>query len=295
MQKSIILNLLLFLGVVGCVSIATDTFPDYNALPTANAILVSGDSIRIKLSFTDGLDTSQIQTIDNAQIQLFVYDQLVEETGFYENGEYIFNTVVEENKNYTSKIIIPGFDTITCSQFMPEAEEIVNVDFIQIAGRNEEGTSYPAVKVQFTNKVNELKYYEIRIKLIKTSYTRNANLLNIEDSLLLNEGLPIALFSNELINDSTYTMKLNFTSNSASKTSGVWRTILYPTIIELRTVSYDYYQYQKTYYLYSEGLYPSIFEGIKPTEVYSNITNGYGIYAGYSVAYSDTIYPEAYE
>ncbi|MBK9388775.1 MAG: DUF4249 family protein [Bacteroidetes bacterium] len=69
-------------------------------------------------------------------------------------------------------------------------------------------------------------------------------------------------------------------------------TDLYPVILELRSVSQNYYRFVKQKYLYELGRYPEFMAASTTAfPLYSNINGGYGIFAGYSLVKSDTIYP----
>jgi hypothetical protein len=63
--------------------------------------------------------------------------------------------------------------------------------------------------------------------------------------------------------------------------------------VELKTISYSYYQYLRQLYLYETGRYPDFSFGPMHTfPLYSNVTNGMGILAGYSLFRSEIITPE---
>jgi hypothetical protein len=177
------------------------------------------------------------------------------------------------------------------------------VEHINIAGRDEEGITYPAIKISFKNEAIPRKYYEVAIYYFKKDYfdgnieRQYAYIHTITDPVILNEGLPIALFSNEIISDSVYVMTLNYnTGSTSSRNGGPWHTDLYPFVVELRTVTYDYYRYQKQYYLYNKGRSADgLINIMTASPLYSNVENGNGIFAGYSVFTTDTITPEPYE
>jgi hypothetical protein len=127
-------------------------------------------------------------------------------------------------------------------------------------------------------------------------YVEFVQILNITDPVLLNEGIPLTVFSNELIESDSYTMTINYTSGNYTSNGNGWNTELYPLVIELRAITYDYYMYLKQLYLYETGRYPTDVGGGAVTNfnLYSNIPGGYGIFAGYSWVVSDTIVPEPY-
>lgn len=292
---------------LSCRELVQNDFPEYSSSPTVNSILVHGEPITVNLSMAGKLDSLPLPAINNARIELFIDGKFSEELKKSGEGTYTSSIIVEHSKTYTCKVNIPDEDTIVCKQTLYEPNPILKIEHMNIAGRDEEGTTFPAIKITFPNKTGEQRYFEVFIKyFIKHSAwkdeegyveQRSARLQTITDPVLLNEGLPIALFSNEIIKDSVYTMTLNYSNGCAgSNNGGPWRTCLYPLVIELRSVTYDYYRYKKQYYLYEQGTWADgLTNTSAPSPLYSNIENGYGIFAGYSVFATDTITPEPYE
>ena len=88
-------------------------------------------------------------------------------------------------------------------------------------------------------------------------------------------------------------MTINYSSGEYGSVNGqAPQAELYPLIIELRSVSSDYYKFVKQKFLYEQGRYPEFLAAsITAFPLYSNVTGGYGIFSGYSAIQSDTIYP----
>ena len=304
MKKTLII-ILATIALLSCKTLITDDFPDFESLPTVNSILVVGKPLSVQVSLTGGIDSLPLSTVSNAEIELYIDGKFAEKLENSGDGTYTSTLTVEAGKEYKCNVIIPGYDTVVYSQTLPEASRILNVEHINIAGRNEEGVSYPAIKVTFNNSLSERKYYELVIRCYLVHRPWGSDVAQVEevstwlpiivDPVLLNEGLPIALFSNEMIADSIYTMTINYDTGGDEWINGSWYTSLYPFIVELRSVTYDYYRYQKQYYLYTEGKNADFMETVTASPLYSNIENGYGIFAGYSVFATDTIIPKAYE
>jgi hypothetical protein len=71
---------------------------------------------------------------------------------------------------------------------------------------------------------------------------------------------------------------------------------LFPVIVELRQLSFHYYQFIKMQYFYNKGREASGPGGtMTASPIYSNSPSGYGIFAGYSSVLSDTIIPQGYD
>lgn len=279
----------------GCYKPIDHLSPQMNDLTTVNSILQEGCPVKVHVSLAGKLDTVPAKAIENAQVELYVDGVFAEKLNHIENSLYMGKTVVEGGKEYFCKAIIPDADTLYCSDKMPLAQKIIKIEHINIAGKDEEGTSYPAIRLTFSNNPNIRTYYEIQISLFAYKDEISfPNILNVVDPVILNEGLPILLFSNELISDSFYTIHINYNSGSSGGID-FKRSTLYPLIVELRTVSYNYYRFRKQYYLYEQGRFANgITETMTAAPLFSNVKNGTGIFAGYSSMFSDTIKP-AYE
>lgn len=315
--KSITKIVAVLLIFTSCRSLVTDEFETYDSSPTVNCILIDGKPIEVNLTMTGSIDTLDLETIEDAEVELFVDSAFVETLEYASDGIYTSETVVEQLKNYNCKIAILNYDTLICSETLPESMPIKNIEHVNIAGYDEEGTSYPAIKVTFKTNTAIRQYFEIiinyyheesdfvyneengewdEIDLGKVQY--QANLVSISDPVLLSEGLSIALFSNEQITDSVYTMTLNYTTGSSfsnNSNGGAFKTTLYPYTVELRTITYDYYLYKKQYYLYEKGLDgDGLLTPVTASPIYSNIDDAYGIFAGYSSVITDTLTPPSY-
>ena len=288
-------SLLLFslLTLYSCRELVQDEFPDFTPVPTVNSVLVAGEPVIIQVSIAGKLDTNKIELVNNAEVLLSVDGQYRETLTYSDEGNYFSSVVVEPNKTYHCEVNIQGFPTVTCTDSIPEAVVISDIIHINKAGKNEEGLTYPAIKFTFTNNPTVKQYYEVVIKLISHGSERLASLERITDPVLLSEGLPIALFNNSLISGSSYTMTINYSSGEYGSVNGqAPQAELYPLIIELRSVSSDYYKFVKQKFLYEQGRYPEFLAAsITAFPLYSNVTGGYGIFSGYSAIQSDTIYP----
>lgn len=288
------IGLLACLLFFSCRDLVTDQFPDFDTSPVVNAFLVEGEVIKVHVSLAEKLDTNRLRNVDKAEVELFVEGQYTGKAEYSDRGWYLSDIVVEAAKTYKCRVSISGFETVQCEQTLPTKPAIVSIKHINIAGKDEEGVSYPAISLAFDNLPGQKLYFEVQLRSIQNSgYIRNCGIQPIVDQVILNEGLPIPLFSNESILDSVYNLYLNYTTfYSSSQNEGVWRTVLYPLVVELRSVSYDYYRYKKQLYLYNEGrMADGIINSMINTSLYSNVDGGYGVFASYSYALSDTINP----
>ena len=295
--------------LASCRELVTKDFPYLAPSPVVHCILAEGEPLELQLSWTAAMDTARLKFIENAQVRLFVDGEYAETLTHLQKGFYVASCTVASSVRYQCEIHIPGHETIIASDSMPAALAPTNVQYIPVAGRDEEGYPYPAIRFTFANNPNEKRYYEAVIWEIRDNYkfeinpeTGEGEFILIEDDwqtvypgpvtdpILKSEGLPIHVFSNELIKGNEYTITLNYTNGSfSSSDGGEWIADSRPTILELRSVSYDYYRYAKQKYLYESNFFPEFGRSTPTFSLYSNIDKGYGIFAGYASVFSDTL------
>ena len=282
-------TLIVLLFLFSCSKLVQDEFPYFPQTPVINSILVAGNSLKLHVSLTSKIDTTLLPVVNDATVFLYVNSEYAEQLSFVEKGIYESSVIIKEGNVYNCEINIPGYETVSVCDTVPISSRILNIKHIKNAGKNEEGQTYPAVEFTFENKPYRQQYFEVLIKFFAYGEEELADIIYIEDPVILNEGIPIAVFSNELITDTVYTMKLNYTTG---KDNGQ-QMELFPFVLELRSVSYDYYRYVKQLYLYELSRYPNGFNAYGTVfSLYSNVQNAYGIFAAYSKACSDTIVPE---
>jgi len=230
--KHIQLGIFLLLLFPSCRKLVQSDFPDFKQVPTVNSFLKADSLLKVHISLSSKLDTNELKGLNNAQVQLYVDDIFKEFLTSSGNGFFVSTTIVEPLKKYECKVDIPGFETVNCSNTIPKPSHLRDIIHISVAGKDQEGMTYPAVKFTFSNNPAEKQYYEARIRLFGRE--TGAMLINIVDPILLNEGLPLSVFSNELITDTAYTMTINYFTGSASSTNGgPMTTTLYPAVRSL--------------------------------------------------------------
>jgi hypothetical protein len=289
-----LLLLITTLTIVSCRKLVQDEFPDFTPIPTINSILIADSLLKVHVSLAGKIDTNKLEVIDNAEVLIFIDGEIKDTLHYSDNGIYFSSINVEPLKIYTCNVIVPGYPKVSASDYIPEPPIIYDIVHINQAGQDREGQIYPALKFRFTNDPSQRIYYQVVLRMIKYGYEQIPELTEITDPVLLNEGIPISVFSNEIIEGRSYTITINYTTGSASSTGPNQPFIpnLYPLILEMRSISKNYYLFLKQQYLYERGRYPEFGSSFTSTSLYSNINGGYGIFAGYSSTQSDTIFPD---
>lgn len=284
----------LLISLTACHEKVFDSFPPFEKIPVVSGFIANDGLIGIHVSLTSNISKNPLQGIDNARV--LVYDSGGDTIELEHEGEgsYLADYLAVYGQNYHCEVTVPDFPVVQATTQMPYPPVLRNVQHNAIAGKDEEGTTFPSVSFTFENNSAIEMYFEACIMLFRNDEEWKATVIKFDDPILQNEGLPLALFSNIAIKGNSYTMTINYLTGS-SESSGQYselRTTLYPFVLELRAISYDYYQYARSAKLYETGRYPEF--GHHANNVFplhSNTSSGYGVFAAYSVVQSDTIYP----
>lgn len=201
------------------------------------------------------------------------------------------STFPQSQKTYTLKVEVDGLGMVKASSTVPSPVEISHtaVGAINLLNSGSGNIQDYQVKlsVQFDDPVAESNYYQVTFKQELRPTINSANSSIIVEDVLYYNTIDESLGNNfnvmdggVLFNDFTF----DGTSNdlvfepifSYDRSTSIPENI----IIELRTVSEEYYKYFASVYRQrgQNGTVPFT----DPTIIYSNIENGNGVFAGYS-------------
>jgi hypothetical protein len=291
---------ILFLIVVGtclfsCRKVVTHQFPDYPHKLTVNSIVKAGEPVLVNVSLTGNVNDVSLPLVYDADVFLYVNGCFTEALDYEGSGYYSSIVVANENDSLECVVAYNG-DTARCRCVVPQKEIPLGFNYIENAGVDDYGEVLLGLVTTISNDVSLRKYYEIIIYTIE-NYTTTINdlnacgvmLMDITDPIIKNEGLPLPLFSNEKVSGENFSVTLKFLPQCQCWIGGKMQTR--PLLVRFRAVDENYYKFTRMHYLYSEGRYS---DGIVDNPVmfnaYSNVENGYGVFAAYT-EYVDTIYP----
>lgn len=306
MKNTFILFLFAALILSGCRKQVSDyEYPDFDPRPTLNAILSQGQPVWVQVSLAQCLDSVHPAACTDAEVLFYVDGQFVERLQHGGEGFYYGETTAEALHEYACKVIIPGFDTLFAQTEMPETPVVTGIEIMENATVDDEGNPCAAVLVTFNNNPNRKTYYKASIEA-RFEYLFDAGLaistshigfsINTDDPVLLNEGSGRLLFSNEIIRDTVYTLKVN-TGMSGYGFSGISigaYTRSGYVVVNMHGVSESAYRYLK-----SEDANESLDANtglllgvITPVNLYGNVENGRGVFAAIAPMTCDTVFLE---
>jgi len=283
--------LLIFLlfPLSGCRKLVQSEFPDFEKKPVINAILVENKPLTIHVSLSAKIDSNRLEVVDNAEVYLFENDQIIEKLTCEGKGVYTSENIVKAGNTYSCEVLIAGYNKATCKCTIPEPVCITDVKKTGYAGTDEDGYIYSSFSFTIKNNSHVRQYFEVVLYNENEKTEKVIKLFNVSDPVLQYEGIPSPLFSNELMSQESYTMNINIATSFVYDNASINNTCE-PRRFVLRTVNYEYYMYVKQLYFYESGRFPDyIGSTLIAAPLFSNVENGYGIFAGYSSCLSDTI------
>lgn len=267
-------------------------YEEIQPVPVINSLIEAGEVIKAHVSYTAVPEGDQLQGTQQGTVELWVNDEFSRLLSPQRYGWYESTTIAEQGNTYKIRWVYSDTDYVEGSTYIPPSATLSNIEHTEVAGMNEEGVTYPSVSFTIDNIQDGKQYFEVRMRLFRYGSVSNAQLEEIVDPVLINEGLPMWVFSNELIETDSYRMTINYTTGSSTSSGGQWITRLFPFVLELRSVSEEYYLFARQKYLYDSGRFPEFGLGANTAfPLYSNIDGGYGLVAGFSSFSSDTITP----
>ncbi len=286
------LYFLLFILFNSCTKEVDITLPDIESKLVVTSLFTADSVLTVHISKSVNISDTSDLIVENAIAYLYKDGILLELLDYDNNGFYTSKSILEKNENYEIKVASPSFQQVQSTAQIPEQVELIASDFTQNAGIDEEGDNFSTVSIQFHDSKSTQDFYEIQFFEEHLGYEDKKNVYSFGgfsyDPIIKAEGdqeyyPDYLLLSDELINGKTVNLDINFFDNSSSD-----RTL--KIYLEFRSVSKDYYLYKKSLIRHLANQFPDIWDGTgEPTQLFTNIKNGYGIFAGYTVD-ADTVY-----
>lgn len=271
MQKTLLIfAFLIILFSSSCRKLVQDEFEDFNSKITINSIIVQDEQIHLHVSLTSGLDAYELSNVNNANIEMYNQDSVLLNFNYVEKGHYISDYIAKENDEFYLKVNVNN-SIVSSSCFIPDRVNISEFHIIENAWVDNEGVLQPKINFSIINDLSKDLFFEAYILIYDENVTE------------VIEEYPVLFFDNfELEKDiisKSVKISHHFYSNNINN---------YKYQLIIKSVDSNYYKYVKSFENYNLSRFPDFSNaGIVPTNLFSNINNGYGIFCGYSQTLSD--------
>lgn len=236
--------------------------------------------------------------ITDAHVTLFEGNTIAEELKYFPgkegNGPGTYQTrdfVPEVGNQYTIHVSVPGYDPVTAVSSIPESVGIRSLTVSNLSWKEEpDEIVYDYVlTVDYADPEEEDNYYDLRVSQLVVPFEidgKGDTLLR--PAYLKSVGTPLAAV--EANRTVSLLLKDKPSANGAAmhlqSRLDPSRELLGRVVAELRTVSPEYYFYQRS--LAFPGDFPNT--GLEePVILYNNVDRGLGVFAGYNSVESDLV------
>lgn len=278
MKRLIYIYIFVFINMfASCQKEIEIELPDQEPKIVANCLFRNDSLFSVHISNSIGTTSSdKIKDINNAVCDIYENGILKETLTFLNDGIYNTNTLTAKaGKEYQLKISVPGMKEVVSVTQIPNNVMIDTAWYTS----GQEGQLYLSFNDPQEKNFYALSFYQLYTDTFtQTTYATplyigpkddesigNQN----NDGLYLNDAF---YFNDELFNGKNYSLNLSFNSVNAYDTSTVY-------LAEFRTLSKDFYEYERTLSLQQSNNGNPFSE---PVRVHTNISGGFGIFAGYS-------------
>ncbi len=274
MNRVLLVLFLLLLLNISCRKLVQEEFDNFENKITVNSILVQDQIAKLYLSFTDELNEHELGIINNANVEMYNQDSVLISFNYIENGTYISDYIVKENDAFKLKIITDN-DSISAECLIPKKTEILHFLVYENDWVDNEGILQPKISFTIPNIISKELYFEAYLII----YNGTADYVIEEFAFLFFDNIDD---KNENISK---LVKIQHSSYSYPPENYQYQLVI-------KSVDLNYYKYVKSLNDYNLGRYPSFSNSsIVPSNLFSNIENGYGIFCAYSQTISEIIKP----
>lgn len=267
--------------------------PDHTPELVVNAIFTPDSAFQVEVSRTKSLtDPRGVTYISNATVEIYEDNMLMETLPYRSvtnlKGVYkAEGAVAKANRSYTVKVRAPGYQAVTATNVVPEKVDIVGAELQDI--RLDANSIKGNLVVNFQEPEDQANAYHLIIYRPIIRLNDQSGLYEVAgyyeeyfktEEVRVTENYDVGvLFTDEGCNGQKKEIVCEFNGFYDASRDG-----LDHFIVELRSVSDDYYRYHKSYTEQQNNFNNKI------VDVYTNVEDGYGIFAGYHSSYY-TIFP----
>jgi hypothetical protein len=266
-------------SLLSCKKVIDIELPETAPKIVVNSFFTDNSKIKVHLSKSIGILENIIPECTDATIIVRGNDIIID-TMYFESGYYHSHILSENNNNYALEILTPGVEPVYCEDIIPEKTIIQNFVCTDSVLIDEDGMIINELKLDFQDFAGP-SFYEVELSAKDTinNYTTGLWFKKNSDPVITSTGLldynpKTLIFTDKMFDGKHCSVKIYFAYD--------WDRN-YSIKLIFRSVSESYYKYKERQFAYLFSLENDIFSGMsEPINLYSNITGGYGIFAGYT-------------
>lgn len=265
---------------------------------TLSALLGPEEDFRVKVGISSPIISLDTPWVNNAKVYLWENGVLIDTLQSEGRGSYYSPVFVTRGSVFSIEVNAEGYQTITATDTVPSKYvHIKNLKKQEKDYMDSYGDLHSTYFITFTDieGANFYEFFDIEIKVKEEiTYTGFHFSEEYTDPLIKSEGSNEVynlslIFNDQLFSENSYTLKFIPTVSIGSKAENLFN-LSSGRYMVLRNTSSIYYQFRKSLaaHLYNQQKkidfedYTSFLFDSKPEPLFSNVINGYGIFAFYT-------------
>lgn len=291
-MKNIVQTLIAFVaGVIlftSCETVIDMKLPEQPPKMVVNSFFTPDSIMMLHLSKSQFvLKNQELKPITDGNISLFENGKFIGKFTYINKGFYYLpGFFPKENTQYTLNAESSGLKSVEAIEIVPP-QPVINR--IEISSSYFEGENYKDFIVYIQDNFNEENYYMVNLIGKRYDYIYDTLTFDIIDSVEISEQVYFtsqdlvfqeqgissqSIISDKLFNGTIYPLKLSVSAYNFDEYNNMG---YFEMTIQLKQISKAYAQYVLTY---SKNRYSDPFS--QPVQVYTNVTNGFGVFAAYT-------------
>jgi hypothetical protein len=297
------LLLMVFMLQISCIEKSNDLLPAAIEKISLTSLITNNKIVRIQVSRTANVTDSIWETdFSNARL-IFTANNDTIQTDYTGNGVFQSINCISSEIHTVSFTLFSNKDTLSGIDEIPKKPTNMNVSYSNDLFLDEILPWIP-LTIEYDKTLETQAYYETDVYMITDETIQKCALRSSEPVItsqryypqieaFANNHLSVLIFPAKLTGSETEQVQILYASPIVvQQSSGDNYIPEHQLVVTFRAVSDNYYKYKTSYLeqlIKRQG--DIIFGGSSGIDVYSNISGGYGIFAGYSEL-SDTIQVE---
>ncbi len=273
--------ILVLLLILSCQKPLQIDYPVMEEKLVVNCLFAPDTVFQVQVSKSQKTDDSLYATITDAVCELWANNKLLEQLENNNTATYCSTILPEIGKTYTLIVKHPKYENISATSSVPDIPIISNFNLTDyLANYDINSESYlSGLELNINDDATTDNYYKLDF-VISDGFLSDCGGFISNDIVLVTEDLfefsPIFLyFSDELFNGQTYNLSFMASTPQTDKDFSI--------IYKAKSLSKEHYYYTKKMLIYQHHKENGeMLQAIEPMLMYSNIQNGYGIFAGFS-------------
>ena len=275
----------------GCEEEVTLDFEMAKSTLVLSSSFFPNQPVVLQVSATRPRGSSPVQAISDATVLLYEGSELAEELTYVppreSEAEGTYRTKAfkpQIGHQYTIHVSAPGYDPVSAVSSIPEPVAITNLQVQNLSQTIVDGEALIDYQllIDYEDPVNQINYYDLRIHQMVVPFKINSHgdtlrsqpyIKSVSTPLFRNaEGRIISVLLQDKGGQSVVNVQLQCRIKPSSELLG-------EVVAELRTVSPEYYFYQRSISRPDE--IPN--SGLRdPVIFFNNVSSGMGVFAGYT-------------